>query len=112
MKMKELYLSSTDTIDFEIPRRITELRHLVIDERPVLEVRLDRPVCIFDQEPSEIVTDRLYLTNRHVGGEEKIERLDTFPIEVYVLTPKHSTADPTQLDDLRNIAWATLYDAT
>ncbi len=109
--IKGLFLSSTDTIDFEVPRKLLDVNHLEMDGTPVLRVRLDRPVTVFDQRPSEIVTEWVFLTNRYVGRENQIERLETFPIEVYVLVPKRPETVPTKLEELRNIAWATIHDS-
>ncbi len=107
--ISKLFLSSTDTIDFEVPRKILEINHLRMDETPVLHVRLDRPVAVFDQQPSGFVTNWVFLTNRHIGNENQIEHLESFPIEVYVLVPKQAKTLPTKLEDMRNIAWATIH---
>jgi len=104
---RELYLSSPDSPDFE-ERRVVEYKNYEVDGRPVLRVWVDIPLFVFDQKPDAVETNELFLTFRHGGDDNKINQLDSFPIDVYIMVPKKFSTFPIRIDDFRNLAWGVL----
>ena len=105
-----LYLSSYDYKNFDLPIKVVSYSKTVIDGRNVLIVELDKPLNE-DQKIGlngiDIIT--LYLINR--VDENAFDKLKVFPIDVHVLIPRYpDNLNPTKLSELRNIVWARLYD--
>lgn len=104
-----LYLSSSEDITFEIPRKILRFRKEIFDGRNTLIVEIDNPVIGQQYGLGGKDISTLYLVNRF--DEQAFDKLNSFPIYVYVSIPKSpSIIDPTSLHDLQNIAWASLYN--
>ncbi len=82
---------------------------MTIDNQKVLKVKINKPLIGQKYNLNDFDPDALYLINRY--DENAFDKLDVFPIHVYVLIPKTYTKRiPSALNDLQNIAWAMLYD--
>src|SRR6185369_593437 len=105
----ELYLSSNDYKSFEVPRRVTDYKKIKLGTRNVLQIEVAEPLIgqSYGFGGTDITT--FYLVNRF--DESAFEKLNEFPIDVHVLIVKNpETKKPSSFDELRNIAWACLYD--
>lgn len=105
----ELYLSSYEYNDFEIPRKVTHFQKTKLSDRNVLIVEVDQP--LIGQKYGLLGNDitKFYLVNR--VDENAFEKLNKFPIDVHVLIIGNSEiVYPSSLEELQNIAWACLYD--
>ena len=105
-----LFLSSYEYVEFEMAREIRNFRKEKINNRNTLVIEIDKPIIgqkygFFDKD---IYT--LYLINR--VDENSFDRLDSFPIDVYVLISKNpEVIIPKNLSEMQNIAWACLYNS-
>lgn len=107
--MKRLYLSSYEYDDFSVPREVIQYHELTIDGRKVMMLHIENPLIGQQYGWGGEDIDKIYVTNRFEG--DSLDKLDTFPIDVYVLIPKNPKIFlPSSLSELSNIAWACLYD--
>jgi len=105
----ELYLSSYEYADFDIPKKVIQYRKTVIDNRNVMVAEIDAPLIGQKYGFGDADVSVVYLINR--VDEDAFEKLNSFPIDVHVLIPKvKGDKEPLTLSQLQNIAWACLYD--
>ena len=105
----KLYLSSNESTEFAIPREILEYHKIAINNRNVLVVEVDEPVIGQNHGLGGTDITRLYLVNRHVEDALAFDKLDKFPIHVYVLLLSGNNL-PCTLKEFKNIAWACIYN--
>jgi len=104
-----LFLTSDDYYDFSIIRKIIDYHKIVLDNKNVLQIKVNEPLIGQKYNLGSYDPDVFYLISRH--DENALNTLNTFPIPVHVLIPKTTTKlEPIILDDLQQIAWASLYD--
>jgi hypothetical protein len=104
-----LYLSSYEYEEFDIPRKVLHFERLQLDNRDVLAVEVKQPLNgqkygLLGEEITMI-----FLVNR--VDERAFISLNRFPIDVHILIIKSlKTFLPHSMDELQNIAWGCLYD--
>lgn len=104
-----LYLSSYEYSDFEITRKVLKYQKIMLDDRNVLVVQVDKHLIGQKYGLLNNNVSKFYLVNR--VDENAFNKLDKFPIDVFVLIVKSfNTVNPSSLSELQNIAWACLYD--
>lgn len=104
-----LYLSSYEYNDFKISRKVLQYKKTKLDGRNTLIVEVDKPLIGQKYGLLDKDVTKFYLVNRF--NEDAFDKLNQFPIDVYVLIVKnYETINPSSLSELQNIAWACLYD--
>lgn len=88
----ELYLSSSDYIGFEYPRKILHFRKEKVENRNTLIIEVDIPVIGQEYGYGETDINTFYLINRF--DENAFDKLDKFPIHVHVFIPKDKKTSP------------------
>lgn len=107
----ELFISSYDYMDFVKPRKILRFQHIQISGRKGLIVDVDVPLDGIKYGRQEKELHQLILLNR--VDEHAFDSLKKFPIDVFVLIEKESgnrEQNPIEVRELKNIAWACLYN--
>jgi hypothetical protein len=109
MKNMKLYISSYEYNDFEKPREILCYQKIKLNNKNCMVVKVNQPL---NGQKYGLLGDDIivfYLINRF--DEQAFDKLDKFPIDVYVLIRKeNNVVDISSLSELQNIAWACLYD--
>lgn len=104
-----LFLTSDDYLDFQIVRKIIDYQKIVIGNRKVLKVEVDKFLIGQKYNLGDYDPDVFYLINKY--DEDAFDKLNKFPIHVHVLIPKTlAKLTLVSLDELQNIAWASIYD--
>ena len=104
-----LFLISDDYFDFSIVRKIIDYQKIIIDNRNVLKIKVNEPLIGQKYNLGDYDPDVFYLINRH--DENAFDKFNAFPIAVHVLIAKTSSKlTPIDLEELRHIAWACLFD--
>jgi hypothetical protein len=106
----KLYLSFSDHVDAEVPRKILQYKKILINNRNVLVVEVDEPIIGQTYGFGGTDIKKLYLVNRYVEDVLAFNVFDKFPIDVYVLIPPTLNIIPSNLKEFMNIAWAWVYD--
>lgn len=103
-----LYISSYEYSDFEIPRKVQQLYKVNLEGRNCLVIEVIEPLI---GQKYGLINDvtKFYLINR--VDEQAFEKFEKFPIDVFVFIPRNDNIlHVTSLLDLQNIAWACIYD--
>jgi len=104
-----VYLSSTESIRFELVRECRILETLTFDTGKVaVRARLWPPVIGQDFNRADI--EEVVLTTRHKGAS--IAPIDEFPCFVFITIPRtglETVSSPIRKDDLQILAWGELY---
>ncbi len=106
----DLFLASSDYIDFETPIRIIHWEKKIVFNRPCLVVDLEKPID-YTEYGIQSMTSRFLLLDRFTNT--RLLELIEFPIEVHVLIPEN-VEFPTlfkKWDELFNAAWAKVYNS-
>ena len=104
----ELYISSYEYSDFDIPRKVLQYHKIKLEGKNCLIIEVDRPLIGQKYGLLNDIT-KFYLINR--VDEQAFDKFKKYPIDVYVLIQKKdNTASVSSLLDLQNIAWACIYN--
>lgn len=106
----EIFLSSYDYEEFYAPRKIVGFQKGVIANRNVLIAEIDTPVIGQKYGFGDKDITKVYLVIRF--DDSLFEKLDTFPIDVYILIPHthDKIHDNKSFKDFDNIAWGRIYN--
>lgn len=107
----QLFLSSYEYADFAQPRKVLRFQRVQISGRKGLAIDVDIPVDGNKYGNSEKELRQLFLLNRI--DEDAFDSFKKFPVDVFVLIKKGSGAqelESVELNELKNIAWACLYN--
>lgn len=109
-----IYLSSRDSFAFDGVRTIVVHKQKEIEGVKFLHVEVDVPVAGQDFNLGNQAISTFYLANRfEPKNQDDIGLLTAFPIHVHVYAstdPAMSNFNHLHLSQLKNLAWATLYD--
>lgn len=107
-KMK-LFLSSSEYLDFACVRKIEMINISYIEDIQVLIVEVQEPLIGQGYGYGDKDIRKFYLQSRF--AKVNFNEMHNFPIDVFVLIEKYSVSEsPQSFKELRNIAWACLYD--
>lgn len=106
----KLFLSSSENVGFLTQREIISYERNRLENRNVLIVKVDIPLKRDGRYYGKLgdKIDIFYLINRI--DERAFDKLDCFPINVYVCLPKNIDEEIISIKQLENIAWADIYD--
>ena len=105
-----LYLSSDEYEEFALPRKCLELRHVKLNNRDCLLIKVDVPVIGQTYGFGERDVHNLLLVARF--KDSHLRKLKRFPIDVHVFIPADldNPSAEKPWDKMLNVGWATLYD--
>lgn len=111
MDRKKYYLSSLESVSFELTRECSVIKMLAFTSgKKCMLVKVD-PVVI--GQPYGLGSEdieHLVLTNRHEG--EGLDPIVSFPCFVFITRPLFDVAENRDIidkEDLENLAWGELY---
>ena len=105
--MKKLYLTSSDYLSFNLIREVIEYERIFLDKKEVLVVTVHEPLIGQNYGFGSEDISKFYLICRY---PESSFELESYPIHVHVCIPKEPKKKPSKISDLKNIAWASLFD--